>query len=45
VEIATGLGNSLKTVERELDSFKLAGEFQFVGSGTSGTYGLVMVGS
>jgi hypothetical protein len=42
VEIATGLGNSLKTVERELDSFQLAGELQFVGPSKSGAYWLVV---
>jgi predicted ArsR family transcriptional regulator len=41
IDIATGMGCSLKTVKRELDSLKLAGEVKFVGPSKTGTYRLV----
>ena len=41
IDIATELGCSLKTVKRELDELRLAGQIKFVGPSKTGTYRLV----
>jgi DNA-binding response OmpR family regulator len=42
LDIATELGCSLKTVKRELDELRLAGQIKFVGPSKTGTYRLVV---
>ena len=42
IDIATELGCSLKTVKRELDDLRLAGQIKFVGPSKTGTYRLVV---